>query len=80
MTLDTLIAFFMWCSIINGSILLLWTALVLFASNLIYQLHANWFDISREQYNKAMYYFLGGFKLAYLLLNLVPFIALTLIE
>lgn len=72
--------FFIWCSIINGGLLLFWTVLVGFAPDLVYQTQRRWFPLSKEIFRVFMYSFIGIFKLFFLVFNLVPLIALTIIR
>jgi len=71
--------FFMWCTIINGALLSLWTIAFLIAPNLVYRTQSKWISISRENYNVVMYSFLGLFKIFFLIFNVVPFVALLII-
>jgi len=73
-----LIKFFMWCTLINGSLLLLWTGAMLFCPDLVYRIQSRWFPIPRETFTVMMYAFLGGFKILFLLFNFVPWMALLL--
>ncbi|OAD19295.1 conserved hypothetical protein, membrane [Candidatus Thiomargarita nelsonii] len=79
MDIQTLQTFFMWCTIINGSLLVFWTLMVLFASDLVYRTQSKWFPISREVFNVVIYSFLGLFKIIFLVFNAVPYIALLII-
>jgi hypothetical protein len=69
----------MWCTIINGGILLLWTTFFLFAPDLLYRTQKRWFSSSRENFDIVMYAFLGLFKVFFLVFNLVPFLSLLII-
>lgn len=80
MDIQALIAFFMWCTIINGAILLLWGGMAMLAPDLMYRTQSKWFPIPRETFNVIFYSFLGIFKIIYLVFNLVPFLALSLIS
>ena len=79
MNLATLISFFGWCTIINSGLLMFWSVIFLCAPDFIYKKHSRWFAMPRESWNKIMYCMLGGFKLAIIIFNLVPFIALSII-
>ncbi|MBI9020444.1 MAG: hypothetical protein JEZ10_04225 [Verrucomicrobia bacterium] len=79
MTVQTLREFFMWCSIINFSLLMITFAMCAFAADWIYKMHSKWFSISRVAFNTILYSFLGIFKVLVLVLNIVPWIALSLI-
>ncbi len=79
MTVALLTEFFFVCSVINGCLLALWVALMMFAPDLVYRTQYKWFPIARESFSEVMYRFLGLFKLLFLLFNLVPWIALKII-
>jgi len=77
MSLEILIDFFMWCTLINGVILLIWGLIYMFIPDLMYRAQSNWFQVSRENYNSLSYLLLGLFKIFYIFFNLVPFLALS---
>ncbi|PLX86345.1 MAG: hypothetical protein C0617_01690 [Desulfuromonas sp.] len=79
MDIQTLTAFFMWCSILNGGLLALWTVFCVFAPDLVYRTQRRWFPIPRETWDVVIYYFLGMFKIVFLVFNLVPYVALRII-
>ena len=79
MDIQTLTAFFMWCTIINGILLTSWTMVCMLAPNLVYRTQSRWFPIPRETFNVVIYAFLGVFKIAFLVFNLVPWFALLII-
>ncbi|HAH47210.1 DUF6868 family protein [Gimesia sp.] len=79
MDLQTLTAFFMWCTIVNGSILIVWTLIFLLAPDLVYRSQHAWIPLPRESFNVIMYCFIGLFKLLFLVFNAVPYLALLLI-
>jgi uncharacterized protein DUF6868 len=71
--------FFMWCTIINGSILLFWAVFIMCAPDWVYQTQTRWISISREAFDVAIYAFLGIFKVFFLMFNLAPYLSLLLI-
>ncbi len=79
MDIQTLTTFFMWCTVMNGALLVLWTIMCLFAPDLVYRTQSRWFPISRETFNVVIYCFLGAFKIFFLVFNLVPYLALLII-
>lgn len=79
MDIQALTTFFMWCTIINGGILTLWTLLCMFAPELVYRTQSIWFPIPRETFNVILYSFLGLFKIAFLVFSAVPYIALLIV-
>jgi len=79
MDIETLIRFFMWCTIINGTLLVLSTTMLTLAPGLVYRTHSKWFPISREAFNVAIYSFVGLFKIIFLVFNVVPYVALLIV-
>lgn len=80
MDIQMLTNFFMWCTILNGGLLLLWTTVYMFAPDLTYRTQSKWFPISRETFNVIYYSFLGVFKIFYIVFNVVPFLALLILD
>ena len=79
MDMQTLTAFLMWCTIINGALLVFWTIMLIGAPNLVYRMQSKWFPIPRETFNVVIYAFLGLFKIFFLALNVVPYVALLIV-
>jgi len=80
MNIETLQAFFMWCSIINMGLLWLSFALCIKCADWAYKMHSRWFPISRDAFNIAIYSFLGVYKLLFIVFCIVPWIALSIIN
>ncbi len=79
MDIEALTAFFMWCSIINGALLMLWLGVYSLAPDLVYRTQSRWFPIPRESFDVVFYSFLGLFKIFFLMFNVVPYLALLII-
>ncbi len=79
MNTATLTAFFMWCTLINGALLIIWTLALMLAPDLVYRTQSRWFPISRESFDLVIYGFIGLFKIFFLMFNLAPYIALLLV-
>ncbi len=79
MDTQTLTAFFMWCTIINGGILFLWTGCAMLAPDVVYRTQSRWFPMPRETFTVTFYAFIGLFKLFFLFFNVVPYIALLIV-
>ncbi len=79
MEIATLKAFLMWCTILNGGLLIYTSVMCVFAPDWIYRMQSRWFPISREAFNIAIFSFLGLFKICFLVFNLVPYIALLIV-
>lgn len=79
MDIETLTRFFMWCTIINGALLGLWTIMLILAPDLVYRTQSKWFPIPRETFDVVIYSFLGLFKIIFLVFNVVPYVALLIV-
>jgi hypothetical protein len=79
MDITTIRAFFMWCTILNGALLLFSFIIYVLAGDFVYRMHSRWFALSRETFNVVFYSFLGFYKIFVLAFNLVPYIALLII-
>lgn len=78
MDIQTLKAFFMWCTIINVGLLALWTLTHLTMPNLVYKTQKRFFPIPQETFTVVFYSFIGLFKIIFLVFNLVPYIVLLI--
>ena len=79
MDIPTLTRFFMWCTIVNGALLVLWTTTYILVPDLVYRTQSRWFPIPREIFTVVFYSFLGLFKIVFLVFNVVPFAALLIV-
>jgi hypothetical protein len=79
MNIPALTEFFMCCTVINGSLLILWIIMCVVAPDLVYRTQNKWFPIPRETFNVVIYSFLGLFKILFLVFNLVPYVTLVLL-
>ncbi len=80
MTLATLQSLLGWCALINYSVLLLWFVLHAAAGEALYRLHSRWFPISKERYDTFHLASMTAYKLAILLFNIAPYLALRLLQ
>lgn len=78
MDFKTIRYFLMWNTILNGSILIIWTFLFAISADWIYQIHNKLFLITRDDFNSILYSLIGLFKIIFLIFNVVPLIVLTL--
>ncbi|MFT5390816.1 MAG: hypothetical protein ACI8PT_001004 [Gammaproteobacteria bacterium] len=78
MDIQKLTAFFLWCSIIDGALLILWVVVFMMAPDLVYRMQSTFFPIPRESFDVVMYSSLGLFKIFWLVLNVVPYVALRI--
>ncbi len=79
MDIQTLTAFFMWCTIINVA-LFSWAAIwFMLAPDFVYRMQSKFFPLPRETYNVVVYAFLGVFKIVIMAFNVAPWVALLIV-
>ena len=78
MTVSDLRTFFMWCTIINGALLVFSALMCTLAGGFIYRFHSRWYPMPRETFNVVIYSFIGLYKIAFITFNLVPYVALAI--
>ncbi len=79
MSIQKLIDFLMWCTIINGALLILSTAAFISAPDLMYQIQGKLFPMPQETFTVVLYVFLGLFKIVWLIFNAVPYVAMRIV-
>jgi len=79
MDIDSITAFFMWCTILNVTLLALSSLICICAADWAYRIHSKWFSISKETFNVAIYSFLGLYKVLVFVFNLIPYLALLIV-
>jgi len=80
MDLIKLKAFFMWCTIINGALLILSFAGVVLAPEMAFAMHSRLFQISPQSAAESIYLLLGLYKILWFGFNLVPYVAVVIIS
>ncbi len=80
MNIQKVTAFFMWCTIINGGLLILSVIIGITGLDWVYSIQGKLFQIPREALNVAYYLFLGLYKIIWLVFNAVPYVALLIIR
>lgn len=68
----------LWCTIINGAMLLMATVVYMALPDFVYRLQTRMFPMNRETFTVVFYSAIGIFKIFFLIFNLTPFIALTI--
>jgi hypothetical protein len=79
MDIETIRAFFMWCTIINGSLFILSFMMTAYAGDWVYRISSVWYRIPRDMFNVVIYCFIGLFKLFVIVFNVVPYLTLLII-
>lgn len=77
-SIEAFITFFGWCSVINIGVLVFTTALLVFMKDAISGIHAKLFGVKQENLPLIYFRYLGHYKVAILVFNLVPYLALKL--
>jgi len=72
--------FFMWCTILNGCLLVFSLMIAITGLDFVYSVHGKLFQIPRESLNETYYLLLGFYKSVWFLFNVVPYVALMIIE
>lgn len=68
------------CStLINYAALLLWLLFFAFARDWLHELHGRWFRLTEERFDAIHYAGMALYKLAILLFNLAPYLALRIV-
>lgn len=80
MSLEQITELFKWMTMLNVSFLILSFLLVMLLKNIIFKLHAKLFSITEEKVAVATYGYLGMYRLFVIFFNIVPYIALIIIE
>jgi hypothetical protein len=71
--------FLMWCTIINGALLILSAAVFISVPDTMYQIQSKLFPMPQETFAVVMYVLLGLFKILWLVFNAVPYGAMAII-
>jgi len=69
----------MWCTIINGGLLLFSTLVMVIMPDFVYKVQSLWFPIPRQTFDVVIYSFLGLFKVLFIVFNIAPYAALLII-
>ena len=80
MNIQKLKAFFLWCTIINGCLLVFAFIISIIGMDLAASIHGHLFQIPREVVNVVFYSFLALYKIFWLVFNVVPYAALCIIR
>ena len=78
MTIESLTTFLGWCSVINIAILLFSTLMMIIMRDLAVRIHSRLFCVDPEALPITYLQYLGNYKIAIIILNIVPYIALRI--
>ena len=80
MNFDIITEFFMWCSIINVSIIFISVIVFSLFSNFSYKNNKNLFSGNQIEFKKVIYTILLYYKVIVIVFNIVPFLVLTIFK
>jgi len=79
-TIEPMRKFLGWCSLINMGLLMLSTIFLVLFRGPISRIHSKLFQLSESDLSSAYFQYLAQFKIAVLVFNIVPYIALRVIK
>ena len=79
MNLETLTSLFAWMTVINICLLLFTTAALMGMKSFVIRSHQLFFKLSEEQLETFYFNYLAKFKIAVLVFNLTPYLALRIL-
>jgi len=68
----------MWCTILNGGLLIVSSLFCVGAGDWVYKKHSQWYPIPREAFNVVIYSLIALYKVLFITFNLVPYLALVI--
>ena len=80
MSIESVRRALLWCAVINYGILVVWFLFFILAHDWMYLFHGRWFHISVEQFDMLHYAAMAIYKIGILLFNLVPLVALRIVD
>ena len=80
MNFDIITEFFMWCTIINVSIIFISVIVFSLFSNFSYKNNKNLFSGNQIEFKKVIYTILLYYKVLVIVFNIVPFLVLTIFK
>ena len=78
--IEQLTAFFGWCTVINIGLLLFSTLMVSLVRDFAINMHSKIFNLDPETLPAMYFDYLGRLKLLMIVFNLVPYLALRIIQ
>jgi len=79
MSIDIVRNVFLWCTVINYVLLVVWFLLYVLPHESLYRLWGRWFHLTAEQFDAINFAGIALYKLGILLFNLVPYVALRIV-
>lgn len=77
-SIETITEFLGWCSVINMGLLILSSILTILIRKIAIRFHSKLFNVDEKYLSEAYFQYLGQYKIAILMLNIVPYVALKI--
>ena len=77
-SLETIREFLGWCAIINCGLLIFSSILIIAIRGTASRIHGKMFNLDEKFISKAYFQYLGNYKIAIIVLNIVPYFALKI--
>jgi hypothetical protein len=77
-SLETLTVFFGWCTAINIGVLVVASIFVILMRGPAVRIHCKMFGLDEVDLSRQYFQYLGQYKIAIFVLNLIPYIALKI--
>jgi len=79
MNMTAIRSFFLWCTVVNAGLFFLAFLVCTLAGGWVYRMHSRCFPMPRETFNVVLYLLFGLYKLAIMVFNVVPYVALVIL-
>jgi hypothetical protein len=80
MNIEMLREFFGWCLVLNAGLLIFTFVVITTLRGFAAEFHAKMFKLEPAQVQLEFYRYLGSYKIAIIVFNLVPYLALSLMS
>lgn len=80
MNIEIITEFFGWCLVINTGLLVFTTVFLLIGQNWAAKIHSKMFNLKVEDLKRSYFNYVALYKLLLIVLNLVPYVALKLMN
>jgi len=79
MSIDVVRYFFLWCTVMNYFLLVVWFLILVLPHQWFYRLWGKWFRSTTDQFDAINFAGIALYKLGILFFNLVPYVALRIV-
>ena len=80
MTTETLTELLGWVTVVNFALLVFSTIMLILLRGWVSNIHSRMFGLGEQDISRAYFQYLAQYKIAILMLNLTPYIALKIIQ